>query len=231
VLLEDAGLADEDFDQLIDVASRALTTEGRGVELAVTAHQNDGLTAVRLRIDGGWRLLDLYDRLREIGVCDAAVRRWDDVSGTLLTRRAALLDVGFDREGIVAKVHIERRVPPGEVVRWTSQLDHVLDRLGVSERQRAWMRALHPALCERTINAFLWTITVRRDHVPVEFGLTLPRVPMSMVLKHGLDLHPEVDSMGLRLGALMGAFEREDDEVACWGIVLGGERPRGWIGV
>ncbi len=234
-LLEEAGLSGEGFDALLRVADKARTASDRPVAVAVHARRDDGLTGIHLRLDGGWTLMDVYDLLVELRLGEGAVAHWDRVSATLLAELAAFVDVGFEVRGEetvpVVRVHVPRRIPVDEVARWTGQLDHVLETLQVPEPQRAWMATLHPALCARKLNAFLWTLTVRSDGVAPGMGLTLPRVPISIVLKQGLDLHPDVDRLGLRLGALRGAFDRPDDEVSRFGLVLGGERPSGWIRV
>lgn len=227
-VLEEAGLSFEGLDQLIDGAVAALG-ENRRVELAVEVRKDEGWSASYLRIYGGTSFFDLSAQLEGSGVAGRARQRWDDLSASLLVREAAFLDLGFDQDGLLVRVWIDRHVPTGEIARWTGQLDHVLERIGIPAAQRAWMRALHPSLCTRKVNNFLWGLQVREERVPPWFCLVLPRVPASLVLKHAVDQHPEVEHLGLRFGGLLGALNGDNDDVARWGIELGEAGPRTWL--
>ncbi|TVQ92957.1 MAG: hypothetical protein EA397_05570 [Deltaproteobacteria bacterium] len=228
-LLDDSGLEWEHFDKLVELADRAITTEKRPVELAVRASRDRGLAAASLRLGGGWFLVDVYDALLAAGLPERAVGRWDLLSAALLSNEAVLLDIGFDAQGLFASIHVEHRIAHTAAARWTSQLDHVLGRLEIPEPQRAWMRAIHPRLCERETSPFLWTLHVRPEGVPPIFDLTVPRVPVTMVLRHALDHHPDTPDLGTRLGGLMGALERDADEVERWRIRLSPQGPQTWI--
>lgn len=160
--------------------------------------------ALTARFVGTWSRRKAWRALPELGIGQEARVAWDEALGAARTSEVLSVAVGQRCE-----VEVGQRFRGAEAPAMAAQLGLLTERIGLDA---PWLPGLYERLCARDLNTTPWTLRLAPDRLLPEVRVTIPFVPVPIVLKV-LGQVGAPDGHPAKLGALMAALGIDDDVV------------------